>query len=70
MLRIFLEFSHIFLNNKIFYSYNGNMDVICNMIGTSEWTAQINWSGQNEYNNAKNNSWIVDGEAAGYWKVS
>lgn len=46
------------------------MDVICNMIGTSEWTAQINWSGQNEYNNAKNNSWIVDGEAAGYWKVS
>ncbi len=49
-------------------NYNGNFDLICNWMGTSEWTAALKWPGSDKYHHAKNNTWIVDGKVAGYWK--
>eukprot|EP01102_Stenamoeba_stenopodia_P019147 TRINITY_DN713_c0_g1_i1.p1 TRINITY_DN713_c0_g1~~TRINITY_DN713_c0_g1_i1.p1 ORF type:complete len:447 (-),score=93.55 TRINITY_DN713_c0_g1_i1:92-1432(-) len=48
--------------------YNGNDDLICNLIGTNEWSAALDWPGQNQFNNAQNVSWVVAGEPAGYYK--
>jgi len=56
------------LANYPVLNYNGDKDVICNYIGTNEWTSQIVWPGQNIYNNAVNQSWIVAGKPAGYYK--
>jgi len=49
-------------------NYNGDKDVICNYIGTVEWTKIIDWPGQNAYNTATNHTWIVNGATAGYYK--
>jgi len=56
------------LANYPVMNYNGADDLICNYIGTNEWTSHIGWPGQNAYNNARNNSWVVGGSPAGYWK--
>jgi len=56
------------LANYQVMNYNGNKDLICNYIGTNEWTSHINWPGQNTYSTAKNHTWIVGGKEAGYYK--
>jgi len=56
------------LANYPVLNYNGNKDVICNYIGTNEWTLHIDWPGQNSYNTASNHSWIVAGKPAGFYK--
>lgn len=48
--------------------YNGNKDLICNMIGTKTWSEAMVWPGQSAFIHASNNSWAVAGNAAGYWK--
>jgi carboxypeptidase C (cathepsin A) len=58
------------LANYQVMNYNGNKDLICNMIGTNEWTSQIGWPGQNAYNNAQNQTWTVAGKVAGYYKYA
>jgi len=50
--------------------YNGNYDLICNMMGTTTWAANLNWPFQNAFNTATNQSWIVAGQPAGYYKTS
>jgi len=42
--------------------------LICNLIGTNEWAAALNWPGQNQFNNAQNVSWVVANQPAGYYK--
>jgi len=56
------------LANYPVMNYNGNMDLICNYLGTNEWTQNIGWPGQQAYNTAANHTWSVDGKAAGYYK--
>jgi len=51
--------------------YDGYYDFICNYVGGQYWTAEIeNWQNQQQFNNAVNQSWIVDGVAAGYYKTA
>jgi vitellogenic carboxypeptidase-like protein len=50
--------------------YNGNYDLICNMDGTSKWASVMNWPYQNQFNSAKNVSWVVDSQPAGYYKTA
>jgi len=57
----------LLLNYQVM-NYNGNKDLICNYIGTNEWTSHIQWPGQNDYQNAKNHTWIVGKDVAGYYK--
>jgi len=56
------------LANYQVLNYNGNKDLICNFVGTNEWTANIEWPGQNAYNTAQNITWSVAGQVAGTWK--
>jgi len=58
------------LQNYRVLLYNGNFDLICNMIGTTTWSSKINWPYQSEFNNAKNVSWTVASKAAGYYKTA
>jgi len=49
--------------------YSGNYDFVCNYVGGQYWTANIEkWQYQQQFNNAVNQSWTVDGVAAGYYK--
>jgi len=51
--------------------YSGNYDFICNYVGGQYWTADIeNWQDQQQFNNAVNQTWSVDGEVAGYYKYA
>jgi len=50
-------------------NYNGNFDLICNYMGTIEWTSNIGWPGQQSYNSATNHTWVVNGKTAGYYKT-
>lgn len=56
------------LANYPVMNYNGNYDLICNYLGTVEWTSNIGWPGQNVYNNAQNHTYVVDNQVAGYYK--
>jgi len=51
-------------------NYNGDQDLICNYMGTLEWTAQIQWPGQNAYVNAPSQKWMVSNSQAGYYKTA
>ncbi|KJE88890.1 hypothetical protein CAOG_00464 [Capsaspora owczarzaki ATCC 30864] len=48
--------------------YNGGNDLICNYLGTAAYAAEINWPFQDQFNNAVNTTWYVDGVAAGWYK--
>eukprot|EP01120_Amphizonella_sp_Union-15-10_P010966 TRINITY_DN4550_c0_g1_i1.p1 TRINITY_DN4550_c0_g1~~TRINITY_DN4550_c0_g1_i1.p1 ORF type:complete len:410 (-),score=50.14 TRINITY_DN4550_c0_g1_i1:21-1250(-) len=50
--------------------YNGNYDLICDYLGTNTWASIIEWPHQQEFNNALNRTWIVDGQNAGYYKTA
>jgi len=51
--------------------YNGDMDLICNMDGTSTWASELDWPFQQQFNNAKNQTWVVPGSgSAGYYKTA
>jgi len=49
-------------------NYNGNYDLICNLMGTNTWTSNLKWPGQQAFNNAQNHTWVVAGQTAGYYK--
>lgn len=46
--------------------YNGNVDLICNMDGTAEWSSQMKWPYQQQFNSAKNTTWSGPKGPAGY----
>jgi carboxypeptidase C (cathepsin A) len=48
--------------------YNGNKDLICNMVGTQRWSDAMQWKYQSQFKNAPVNKWTVNGQEAGNWK--
>jgi len=48
--------------------YNGYYDLICNWEGTNTWSNNMNWQYQSQYVSAKNQTWLVNGKSAGFWK--
>jgi len=49
--------------------YNGYYDLICNWMGTDTWSSTINWQYHDQFNSAKNQTWIVNGKNAGFYKT-
>jgi cathepsin A (carboxypeptidase C) len=47
--------------------YAGDVDFICNWIGNKHWTLELDWSGKEGFNAAKDETWVTDksGDAAG-----
>ena len=45
--------------------YSGDKDFACNWIGGDSWTNGLDFYGKEEFNNAKYESWNVDGVEAG-----
>jgi len=50
--------------------YSGNLDIICNVNGGRDWTAAMVWPGQQSYNNAQDEPWMVNGTQAGTSKTA
>jgi len=48
--------------------YNGNYDLICNILGTTTWATTLDWPYQQDFNNAKAHNWTVAGETVGNYK--
>jgi len=40
--------------------YAGDADYICNWIGNEAWVREIEWSGKNAFNSAKDEKWITE----------
>jgi hypothetical protein len=55
--------------------FNGDLDVVCNFIGTASFTRHaLEWPGRDAFNAAPERIWTVEGTAvesntAGYWKT-
>ncbi|KAI8801367.1 Alpha/Beta hydrolase protein [Cladochytrium replicatum] len=45
--------------------YVGDADSVCDWIGNLAWTKELEWSGQDGYNDADELTWIVNGRSAG-----
>jgi len=51
--------------------YNGDMDLICNMDGTSTWLSVLDWPYKAQFNSAKNVNWTIPGFGqAGYYRTA
>lgn len=52
--------------------YAGDADFICNWIGNKAWTLNLEWEGQEKFNEAKDITWVSDrtGEEAGEWRMA
>jgi carboxypeptidase C (cathepsin A) len=48
--------------------YNGNYDLICNYFGTNDWTNAMEWPYSAAWHVAKNQTWTVSGQLAGYYR--
>ncbi|KAJ3423911.1 serine carboxypeptidase-like 48-related [Anaeramoeba flamelloides] len=48
--------------------YNGQFDLIVNLLGAEDWIKNINWAGKTNFNNADRKIWKVDDNVAGYVK--
>jgi len=48
--------------------YNGNLDIICNFYGETEVVNNLEWSGQDGFLAALNNTWNLAGEAVGNYR--
>jgi carboxypeptidase C (cathepsin A) len=54
------------LNNTRVLLYEGQDDLILNMVGAETWISQLQWYGQTEYLTAPKEVWVVGGQVAGY----
>jgi cathepsin A (carboxypeptidase C) len=52
--------------------YAGDADYICNWIGNKAWTMELEWSGKDKFNKAKDITWTSHktGVAAGEWRMA
>ncbi|CAI2370466.1 unnamed protein product [Moneuplotes crassus] len=48
--------------------YNGDLDFICNWMGSEAWANEVYWEHQDTFRSAEYQKWIVDGEEAGQYK--
>eukprot|EP00178_Gracilaria_changii_P026491 TRINITY_DN8152_c0_g2_i1.p2 TRINITY_DN8152_c0_g2~~TRINITY_DN8152_c0_g2_i1.p2 ORF type:complete len:157 (+),score=23.86 TRINITY_DN8152_c0_g2_i1:30-473(+) len=49
--------------------YSGDVDFIVNWYGGRDWVAAMEWDHQDDYNNAPEYDWFVEGDAAGTGKT-
>ena len=54
------------LNNTRVLLYEGQDDLILNMVGAETWISQMQWYGQLNYLQAEKEVWVVQGQIAGY----
>lgn len=52
-------------NNITVLVYSGEDDFICNWYGGHKWTQNLQWPGQQAFQNAPNTTWHVNGQMAG-----
>jgi len=45
--------------------YAGDVDFICNWMGNKAWTLKMDWPGKQDYNNAPDAAWQVNGKVVG-----
>jgi cathepsin A (carboxypeptidase C) len=45
--------------------YAGDVDFICNWMGNKAWTLNLDWSGKDAFNKAKDLAWTVNGKTVG-----
>ncbi|KAI8904851.1 Alpha/Beta hydrolase protein [Gorgonomyces haynaldii] len=52
--------------------YAGDADYICNWIGNKAWVLALEWSGQDDFNNAKDVEWVSEktGKPAGEFRMA
>jgi len=50
--------------------YEGYYDPSCNWMGVLDWCSTMEWDGQDSFSIAKNVTWSVDGEVAGYYRTA
>jgi len=50
--------------------YNGQFDLICNLVGTQSLYWNLEWEGQSTYQAAPRNIWTVDDNVAGFVRVA
>jgi len=62
------DIKYLLKNNKRVLVYNGNYDLICNFYGTSALLNDMSWSGQQQFVNAKNQTWHSGGKVAGTFR--
>ncbi len=48
--------------------YNGQCDMVCNWMGSQQWTENVVWPGQAAFNSAANTTWTVGGAPAGWYR--
>lgn len=51
-------------------TYVGDLDVICNYEGNLRWSEEMDWGGQDEFQEQEFKNWILDGEKAGSVKAA
>eukprot|EP00483_Globobulimina_turgida_P008856 UN08874 len=66
MLNFAVDIPEMIENNITALIYHGEYDFICNWYGGYKWVKELNWSGNTQWNNAKNITWFVDNKIAGY----
>jgi len=49
--------------------YNGDIDLMCNNLGVEDYLSQMAWPGQDGFNEAEPQTWVVDGRDAGWSKT-
>lgn len=45
--------------------YAGDVDFVCNWIGNKAWTKDLSWAGKQQFNQAEDKDWEVDGKVSG-----
>jgi carboxypeptidase C (cathepsin A) len=50
--------------------YVGEYDWICNWVGNSRWTEELEWSGGDAYRKVPMGTWELDGKTVGRYKSS
>ena len=50
--------------------FNGNQDAVCNWRGTERWLDELEWTGRQEFNEARREDWFVEDRPAGWKRIS
>jgi len=64
------EIPAILSNSTPVYIYSGDLDLICNWYGGHMWVESMMWPGQNAFNAAPFQSWMMQGSEAGIFKTA
>eukprot|EP00455_Lapot_gusevi_P010206 TRINITY_DN1459_c0_g1_i12.p1 TRINITY_DN1459_c0_g1~~TRINITY_DN1459_c0_g1_i12.p1 ORF type:complete len:304 (+),score=103.14 TRINITY_DN1459_c0_g1_i12:308-1219(+) len=68
MLNFASDIPQLLTSNISVLVYNGEYDFMCNWYGSQAWTEALVWSGQIPFQQAQNQTWVVDGQTSGSFK--